>query len=394
MNTGLRQAKYIVNGYSRKTNFMFGSAVAKINEKPEFGATMKHSSLLFLLALAALLLWQCSKNTSEPPLPAGPDTTSHSFTWTLDTIGTRSSYLLDVAIVNENDIWAVGEIHTAETDTVDSLGNWVPPYNAVHWNGSEWEFQRIFVNFRGQPTWVALQGVFALKDGNVIFSSGLPYLPEANGWKLYHLWDMGVLDDEDGSVYRIWGTSLSNLYFAGSKGTIVHYNGSSWQKLDSGTEATIQDIWGAQDPISNEYYILCAVANTTSSGDRKIVRIFNNGTVDTLNWKPERRALSIWFNEPNTIFASGDGVFFRHQQEPWQLDETLPSYTKERIRGTDINDIFVVGHFGLVGHFNGLNWRHYPEVAAALYYSCSYKNQTMAAVGERNARGVILRMQR
>jgi hypothetical protein len=69
------------------------------------------------------------KKPVNPP-PNGADTTSHNFTWRLDTLGTNWSILLDVAIVNENDIWAVGEIHTAETDTFDSLGNWVPPFNA------------------------------------------------------------------------------------------------------------------------------------------------------------------------------------------------------------------------------------------------------------------------
>ncbi len=349
---------------------------------------MKRYILLFLSIL--LLIGACSKNTSEPPQPAGSDTTSHSFTWTLDTIGTRSSYWLDVAIVNENDIWAVGEIHTTETDTFDSLGSWVPPYNAVHWNGSEWALMRIpFKIFCNQPTTqiTPAKSVLAFASNDIWITAG-SQITHWNGNQF------NLLECIPVSVNKMWGTSGNDIYVVGAIGGIAHYNGSSWQKLDSGTEADIQDIWGAQDPLSNEYYILCAVANTTSSGDRKIVRIFNDGTVDTLNWKPERRALSIWFNEPNTIFASGDGVFFRHQQEPWQLDETLPSYTKERIRGTDINDIFVVGHFGLVGHFNGLNWRHYPEVAAALYYSCSYKNQTMVAVGERNARGVILRMQR
>ncbi len=44
------------------------------------------------------------------------DTTSHNFTftsWTFGTVG--SSTLYDVAIINENNIWAVGEIMIADT---------------------------------------------------------------------------------------------------------------------------------------------------------------------------------------------------------------------------------------------------------------------------------------
>ena len=69
------------------------------------------------------------------------DTTSHNFTWQSWTFGEHSSSVLyDVAIIDENNIWAVGEIYL-----YDSLG--VPDphaYNAVHWDGTEWELKRIY----------------------------------------------------------------------------------------------------------------------------------------------------------------------------------------------------------------------------------------------------------
>jgi len=43
------------------------------------------------------------------------DTTSHNFIWEIDTLGIGGSYLNDVAIIDENNIWVVGNI---ETDTV------------------------------------------------------------------------------------------------------------------------------------------------------------------------------------------------------------------------------------------------------------------------------------
>jgi hypothetical protein len=77
------------------------------------------------------------------------DTTSHNFTWQTWTFGGQagSCTLYDVAIINENDIWAVGEIYM-----LDSLGQPDPlPYNAVHWNGKDWELKRIqFYTFCGQ----------------------------------------------------------------------------------------------------------------------------------------------------------------------------------------------------------------------------------------------------
>src|SRR5690606_37389250 len=67
------------------------------------------------------------------------DTTSHNFTfetWTFGDIG--SSVLFDVAIISEDNIWCVGEINIADTSV-----NGYTTYNAVHWNGSEWQLKRI-----------------------------------------------------------------------------------------------------------------------------------------------------------------------------------------------------------------------------------------------------------
>ena len=51
------------------------------------------------------------------------DTTSQNFTWVVDAVGGNLfSELNDVFILDENNIWTVGEIHTAETDRFDSLG--------------------------------------------------------------------------------------------------------------------------------------------------------------------------------------------------------------------------------------------------------------------------------
>ena len=68
------------------------------------------------------------------------DTTSHNFTfqsWTFGTVG--SSTLYDIAIINENNIWAVGEIMIADTSI-----NGYTTYNAVHWNGGEWSLHKLY----------------------------------------------------------------------------------------------------------------------------------------------------------------------------------------------------------------------------------------------------------
>ena len=72
--------------------------------------------------------------------------TSHNFTWQTYEFGQHSSSVLyDVAIIDENNIWAVGEIYMN-----DSLGNADPTlYNLIKWNGTQWKPERVYYNYQG-----------------------------------------------------------------------------------------------------------------------------------------------------------------------------------------------------------------------------------------------------
>jgi len=93
---------------------------------------------------------------SKPVTATTLDTTSHNFTWQTFEFGEHSSSVLyDVAIIDENNIWAVGEIYMK-----DSSGNYDPhAYNAVHWDGTKWELKKISVLFRGNIITPPLEGV-------------------------------------------------------------------------------------------------------------------------------------------------------------------------------------------------------------------------------------------
>ncbi len=318
------------------------------------------------------------------------DTTSHDFQWTSYTFGGYSgtSYFSDVSIINENDIWAVGGIYG------DSI-NQDMFYNAIRWNGSQWELHQIYVNYHSQPTLTPLEGSFALPDGNIVFSSGLPYLPEGDHWKLYHLWDMGILGQSDGGVPIIWGISLINLYFVGRIGTIVQYNGTNWHKIESGTDLPIQDVWGSQNPSSGETEILAVASDLHHNLGNELIRIqgLQTGAVPDsgLPWSIN----GVWFIPGRMYYIAGDGLFYaRHLGTSWHQVSNQPLIYKTGIRGQAINDIFVVGSFGLISHFNGYSWHHYgsPEVPYfnGRYFAVALKEDLVMAVGKGNGQVAII----
>lgn len=361
------------------------------------------SILQFEIFILQLLLFACSceKSTTEPPPPppAGPDTTSHNFTWQIDTIGLYSSYLLDVAIVDENDIWAVGEIHTAETDTFDSLGNWIPPYNAVHWNGQEWELKRIPIKIFGTNSFIIapLQAIWAFDRNSVWVTTGGEVI-RYNGisWGGWEFLFTDLNDTAFGGIKKFWGVSNSTLWGVGRKGNIFYYNGSNWQKLESGTTVDIQDIWGALNPQSGEYEILAVASFGPVVPQAKQLLQIRGTAVTTVSDSGLPLSLrSVWFVAGKKYYITGDGVFFTEKiGHTWQPDTAHPLIYKDAIRGDGVNDIIIAGSFGLVSHFNGSTWRHYTgsELPSfyGRYYAVNFNGHQMAAVGTIGAVQAIL----
>jgi hypothetical protein len=43
----------------------------------------------------------------------------------------------------------------------------------------------------------------------------------------------------------VWGASGTDIYAVGDKGTMIHFNGKQWVKVESGISGTLHGIWGS-----------------------------------------------------------------------------------------------------------------------------------------------------
>lgn len=148
------------------------------------------------------------------------DTTNHDLVWeTIAFGGGGSSILRDVAVIDENNIWAVGEIHTEDTDQFDSNGVWVQPYNAVHWDGQKWELKKIlFYTFCNQTHKAPYQAtsIFKFSDNTIAIASNASQITYiSNG-------EQDRIDCIPSSINKIWGTSSNDIYVVGNNGNIAH----------------------------------------------------------------------------------------------------------------------------------------------------------------------------
>jgi hypothetical protein len=329
------------------------------------------------------------------------DTTSHNWSFQQFVLGDGSrgsSTLYDVAIINDTLAYAVGEIYLKDSYTYDSLGNWIDPYNIAKWNGNSWELMRVRYNFQllfpnGTPgmLYTKVTAIYAFSANDIWIAAGT--VQHYNG----HTW-IEYAGNGAGSANKIWGSDSSNLYFVCNGGTIIHYNGTSWTKIESGTTLDVHDIYGAYNASSKQWEIL-AIASNSQTTENALLQINSNNTVTQLNTSGlSAFSTGIWFAPQQQYYVVGSGI---HQKSllsnpTWTVYASgeVTSYASSAIRGQGINDVFVVGSFHEVVHYNGSTWYNYkseiPYSSGGAFGSVVIKGNTAIIVGYDGAQAVTL----
>jgi hypothetical protein len=355
------------------------------------------SDVPHIIIFGLLLLALGCHHPIEPPSQLEADTTSHDISWQMDVLGDGSSILRDVAILNDTLAYAIGQIYLR-----DSLGNWDGlPYNLAKWNGHNWTLTRATTYFRGNDITVPLNRILVLSPASIwLTGGGVPIYGDGEHWTMYHLWDMGVLPPSEGGVYSLFATD-NEIYFGGEAGgNMVRYAGGVFQKLNSGTRMKTGDIYGARDPFSGTMEVLAVASNPYDSLSRKILQI-SGTTVTTISDIDIKESLStLWFVPGKQYYVAGSGIYQKNAlgDAKWRngpLD--IATCYVEGMTGTALNDIFTVGDFGEILHWNGSTWHNYIDqtrLPTGLLYRVAIKGDLIFAVGENNQRAVVARGRR
>ncbi len=337
--------------------------------------TAKHILIAVCIALF-IVSFSCDLLTG-PHKSGGVDTTSHAWTFEIDTLGDGASQLYDVAIVSTSPplAYAVGRMYLK-----DSTGQLNPNiHNLAKWDGTGWTFLQVSVKLTYMASSVVtdqdpLQSVFPISENDVWFVSragGVTRLRYGN-WDLLDI----PYGEGPGAASKTWGTSSSNMYFVSNNGRIVRYDGF-WHTLTSSTSLDIRDIWGSPDGSQ-----VLAVAGS------KILKI-QGSTVSTISDSGVEGSLNgTWFVPDQKYYAVGGGIYWKNRlTDPvWNTyaPGVVTSYVSESIAGNDTNDVFVVGDSFEMLHYNGRSWYNYKDVVPLSYGvlgSVAMKGNLMIAVG-------------
>jgi hypothetical protein len=357
-------------------------------------------AIVSFLILSILYFSSLSCNTTGPgddKEDNTADTTSHNFTWQTWKFGEHSgSILYDVAVIDENNIYAVGEIYMN-----DSTGEADPhAYGVLHWDGDQWIAHRLTAqNPSGGTSFITPRGIFVVDSTEIWFSNGSVFRFDGKKitnayWLInYSGYTGGIFNNGEGAE-KIFGTARNNIFVIGNNGAIAQYNGSKWQKIESLTELDIYDILGKEND-NGEYEILCAAAKHTVNTEKKIMRIENNTVKDISTAGIRSSISSLWFKPGKKYYAAGAGIYSKediNSDQSWKKLDSITNYYLYSIDGQQLNDIAVCGSYGELLHFNGASWKSFrgePNVNADEYYEIKIKNDMIIAVGYDSPKAVI-----
>jgi len=315
------------------------------------------------------------------------DTTSHNWSFVLDTLGDgNSSVLNDVAIIHDSLAYAVGEIYLR-----DSTGQLDPhAYNMAKWDGVSWQPMRIqFYTICGQAsrTPYPASSVFAFSATDVWITSRGGQLAHWNGTTQ----TATICNPDPFVINKLWGENANSILavgYDGQVGRIGHFAFGTWQRIESGTTLDVYDIFGQRNSITGEQEVYAVAAKQFVSFDKRILKIAGNSVSAVSDSGIPYSLHGIWFKAGRKYCVAGSGLYSKNtinSATSWKwLHPGVTDYYLYAIRGNEINDLFSCGSFGELIHYNGISWTSFratTSIAQGALYEISVKGNVSIAVG-------------
>ncbi|MBN1637363.1 MAG: hypothetical protein JW866_00225 [Ignavibacteriales bacterium] len=308
----------------------------------------KKSFLFLCFLLTSVMLVKCNDSVS-PTIPEITYTTSHEIIWEIDRL---ESFVGDTDAIwgaSPDDIWLSGWFY-------DSNGNGT---NLIHFDGEQWESYNYFEANLNAIFGTSKNDVWAVGN-NLVYPNLDALIAHYDGvdWSTLHV-EIG-----EPILTGVWASSSTDVFAVGLEGTILHYDGNSWVHMNSGTNMNLVDIWGFS---SNDVYACGGDIDNAVNPDIPILLHYDgvtwNTVYDTVN-RENNYFDTIWGESTEDLFFSATfGVYQGSNSKGWIRHNTPRDNTAiKKMRGSSNHNIFMIGHYGLLIHYNGISWYRYDDI--------------------------------
>jgi hypothetical protein len=309
---------------------------------------MSRLSAVFALTLI-LCEMSCKRGPTEPEFKSPRD-----YTWTVDTINSDQLAMQLIAVwgLSSSDVYTVG---------YPTAG---PSYKMLHYNGNKWapvalppfsgDLWDIFgfgprdiyaVGSRVSENPNPPPGQSSLLDSAIIFHFDgsawvQPTLPEGAG------------------LVTIWGSSPVDIWTAGRSGTLFHFDGQGWSRIPMDSLLGFGDITGSA---ATDVYMLAGRYNSGDPAYNFDILFHYNGkswqAVDSANqaeYDPHFGTYRIG-TIGSTLYSLGNRIFaYRNGQ--WQSESEFTYGALQGIFAASATNAIVVGQNSQIFHYDGSSW--------------------------------------
>jgi hypothetical protein len=228
----------------------------------------------------------------------------------------------------------------------------VYPYSCkiLHYDGSTWS----------SMYWNDNEGLFGVwgSSGNDVFFVGFfiddYYMPNAMYlyYLIVHYSDLGwsIIYSGPGSICFIylkgvWGSSGSDVFAVGQYNTILHYNGSAWSSMTSGTTNGLKGVWGSSG------------SDVFAVGNSGTILHYNGSAWSSMASGTTTNLYGVWGSSGSDVFAVGySGTILHYNGSAWSSMASGTTTNLYGVWGSSGSDVFAVGNSGTILHYNGSAW--------------------------------------
>jgi hypothetical protein len=150
-------------------------------------------------------------------------------------------------------------------------------------------------------------------------------------------------------LWSVWGSSADDVWAVGDFGTIVHWNGSAWSASSDGLSGSLNSVWGSS-------------ADDVWAVDTNGAIVHWDGAAWSVSTGVSSKALyHLWGSAPDDVWAVGDaGTIVHWDGTAWSPSASGTASALWGVWGSSSSDVYVVGNTPTGGatilHWNGAAW--------------------------------------
>ena len=193
-----------------------------------------------------------------------------------------------------------------------------------------------------------------VQDVFAVGSSGTIVRYDGSSWNSMTSGTTNRLED-------VWGTSGNDVFAVGWNGVIRHWDGAAWGAMSGGaTDIDLYGVWGSSH---NDVFAVGGPAyrgGGISAASSGIILHYNGNAAGT--WSPMDTGIiddlyDVWGTSPCDVFAVGAaGAILHYDGLAWSPMTSGTGNWLNGVWGTAHNDVFAVGYGGTILHYNGTAW--------------------------------------